>query len=141
MPKNKHYKKTKKEKGKGKHYKKTRKYRKYRRNTGKGHQITRRIQRKFMQGATPITDLQEKRILAEALRLEKEREIIKNDVMVQNAELERRRNQIQQGFAATPMDPQEIKRQIREDELYSKWVNSKKVKSKKLDVRHLGGSS
>ncbi len=126
---------------KNKHYKKTRKYRKYRRNTGKGHQITRRIQRKFMQGATPITDLQEKRILAEALRLEKEREIIKNDVMVQNAELERRRNQIQQGFAATPMDPQEIKRQIREDELYSKWVNSKKVKSKKLDVRHLGGSS
>ncbi len=136
MPKNKHYKKTKKVKGKNKHYKKTRKYR---RNTGKG-KTKEQVQKEFMRGATPITDLQEKRILAEALRLEKEREIIKNDVMVQNAELERRRNQIQQGFAATPMDPQDIKRQIREDEEYYKWVNSKKVKSEKLDVDHLGGS-
>ena len=38
------------------------------------------------------------------------------------------------------MDPQDIKRQIREDEEYYKWVNSKKVKSEKLDVDHLGAS-
>jgi hypothetical protein len=38
------------------------------------------------------------------------------------------------------MDPEEIKKQKREDELHNKRVNSKHAKSRKLTIYDLGGS-
>ena len=51
-----------------------------------------------------------------------------------------KRNNIIRSLASTPMDPEEIKRKNREDELHNELINSEESKRRKLTVADLGGS-
>ena len=89
---------------------------------------------------TPITDKKELKRLEEAERIAAERERNDNEIIRLNARLEEQKNNIISGWLGTPMDPEEIKKQKREDELHNKRVNSKHAKSRKLTIYDLGGS-
>ena len=116
---------------KGKKYKKTKKYSR----PGGGKITKEQIKKDFLKDATPMTD-DELRRLYEYNKITREREIQK----IQNAELEMKRNNIIRSLASTPMDPEEIKRQNRDDELHNELINSEESKRRKLTVADLGGS-
>ena len=120
--------KTKKHKRKPR--RKTNKRVKSRKNRGKGPEWK----------TTPITDKKELQGLEEADRNAEKRQVNINRMRKFDADLERQRNNIQSGFTVTPMDPKEIQRQQREDDMHNKRVNSKKAKSKKLSIYDLGGA-
>ena len=89
---------------------------------------------------TPITDKKELQRLEEYEQRAAERERNDAEIIRLNARLEQQKNNIISGLLGTPMDPEEIQKQKREDELHNKRVNSKKAKSKKLTIYDLGGS-
>jgi hypothetical protein len=89
---------------------------------------------------TPITDKKELKRLEEAERIAAERERNDNEIIRLNARLEKQKNNIISGWLGTPMDPEEIEKQKREDEAHNKRVNSKHAKSRKLTIYDLGGS-
>lgn len=109
---------------------KTRKFKRSSKNRGKGKEWK----------MTPITDKKELKRLEEAERIAAERERNDNEIIRLNARLEEQKNNIISGWLGTPMDPEEIKKQKREDELHNKRVNSKHAKSRKLTIYDLGGS-
>lgn len=87
---------------------------------------------------TPITDKEELRKLKKAEENAEKIERRDNEIRRMNAELERQRNNVISGLIGTPMDPKEIKRRQREDELHNKRVNSEQAKSRKLNINDLG---
>jgi hypothetical protein len=89
---------------------------------------------------TPITDKKELKRLEEAERIAAERERNDNEIIRLNARLEEQKNNIISSWLGTPMDPEEIQKQKREDEAHNKRVNSKHAKSRKLTIYDLGGS-
>jgi hypothetical protein len=109
---------------------KTNKRVKSRKNRGKGPEWK----------TTPITDKKELQGLEEADRNAAKRQLNNNKMKGFYADLDIQRNNIQRGFTVTPMDPKEIQRQQREDDMHNKRVNSKKAKSKKLSIYDLGGA-
>lgn len=129
---------------KGKKSKK--RYIKSRNNTKKtkkrrgGVKTKEQIQKELMANATPITDPIELSRLAEADRIAEERERNDNEIKRIKADLERQRINTITSLPTTPMSPEEIRRQNREDELHNKRVNSSAAKSIKLTLADLGGS-
>jgi len=117
-------------KHKRKSIRKTNKRVKSRKNRGKGPEWK----------TTPITDKKELQGLEEADRNAAKRQLNNNKMKSFYADLDIQRNNIQRGFTVTPMDPKEIQRQQREDDMHNKRVNSKKAKSKKLSIYDLGGA-
>jgi hypothetical protein len=111
---------------------KTRKFKRLSKNRGKGRGKEWKM--------TPITDKKELKRLEEAERIAAEREKNDNEIIRLNARLEEQKNNIISSWLGTPMDPEEIKKQKREDELHNKRVNSKHAKSRKLTIYDLGGS-
>jgi len=89
---------------------------------------------------TPITDKKELQKLEEADRIAEERERNDNEMKRINDELERQRIQGMKGWATTPMNQEDSRRQQQQDLLDNALVNSKEAKSRKLTVADLGGS-
>lgn len=123
-----------------KHIKSRRSTKKYRKRTRGGVKTKEQIQKEMMANATPITDPVELNRLAEADRLAEERERNDNEIKRIQADLERQRINTITSFPSTPMSPEDIKRQNREDELHNRRVNSEAAKSRKLRLADLGGS-
>jgi hypothetical protein len=86
---------------------------------------------------TPITDKKELQRLEEYEQRAAERE--RNDAEINqiNAELDRQRNNVLSGLIGTPMDPKDIERQKRKDEMHNRRVNSEKAKERKLTIYDL----
>ena len=117
---------------------KQRKQRKSRKMSNKNRGRGRRKGKEWK--TTPITDKKELQRLEEYEQRAAERERNDAEIIRLNARLEQQKNNIISGLLGTPMDPEEIQKQKREDELHNKRVNSKKAKSKKLTIYDLGGS-
>ena len=117
---------------------KQRKQRKSRKMSNKNRGRGRRKVKEWK--TTPITDKKELQRLEEYEQRAAERERNDAEIIRLNARLEQQKNNIISGLLGTPMDPEEIQKQKREDELHNKRVNSKKAKSKKLTIYDLGGS-
>lgn len=124
---------------KSKKHKNSKNHKKPKRNTKKNKKRTRGGGEGDWK-TTPITDPIELSRLEEADRIAEERERNNKKMRELDAELERNRNNIIRGFASTPMNPKEIERQNRQDELDNKRLNSEKAKLRKLRVADLGGS-
>lgn len=129
------------------------KYRKIKRTTKKRRNNTKKtrkrrggvknkeqIQKEIIERGTPIRDPIELNRLAEADRIAEEREKNDNEIRRVNFDLERQRINTIKSLPTTPMSPEEIRRQNREDELHNKRVNSSAAKSRKLTLADLGGS-
>jgi hypothetical protein len=86
---------------------------------------------------TPITDKKELQRLEEYEKRAAERERNDNEIKRIHSELEKQRKNIISDWAGTPMDPKDVERQRREDELHSRRVNSKKAKERKLTIYDL----
>ena len=117
---------------------KQRKQRKSRKMSNKNRGRGRRKGKEWK--TTPITDKKELQRLEEYEQRAAERERNDAEIIRLNARLEQQKNNIISGLLGTPMDPEEIQKQKREDELHNKRVNSKKAKSKKLTIYDLVGS-
>ena len=89
---------------------------------------------------TPITDKKELQKLKEADRIAEERERNDNEMKRINDELERQRIQGMKGWATTPMNQEDSRRQQQQDLLDNALINSTKAKARKLTVADLGGS-
>ena len=81
---------------------------------------------------TPITDKKELQRLEEYEKRAAEREINNNEMIQINAGLDDKRKNILSGWTGTDMDPKEVQRQKRKDEMHYRRVNSKKAKKNKL---------
>jgi hypothetical protein len=86
---------------------------------------------------TPITDKKELQRLEEYEKRAAERERNDNEIKRIHAELDRQRNNVLSGLIGTPMDPKDIERQKRKDEMHNKRVNSEKAKERKLTIYDL----
>ena len=86
---------------------------------------------------TPITDKKELQRLEEYEKRAAEREKNDNKIKRIHSQLEKQRNNVLSGLIGTPMDPKDVERQRREDELHNKRVNSKKAKERKLTIYDL----